>query len=514
MKLEKFVDQLPIPKVIKPHTKSKTNTYYEVTMQEFYQQLHRDLPPTRLYGYNGSYPGPTFEVKKNEKVAVKWMNKLPHHHFLPIDHTIHHDAHEEHQVKTVVHLHGGNTPADSDGYPEAWYTRDFKETGPFFEKEVYEYPNHQDATALWYHDHAMALTRLNVYAGLVGLYFIRDREEQSLNVPKGEYEIPLLIQDKSFQEDGSLFYPRQPDDPSPDLPNPSIVPGFCGDTILVNGKVWPYAEIEPRKYRFRVLNASNTRIYELYFDSGHAFYQIGTDGGLLQRPAKVESLTIAPAERCDLIVDFSNAEGKTVTLKNRIGCGGEDADPETDADIMQFRVSKPLKQKDTSKIPKILRKRPFFQNRNINTIRRLTLGASQDQYGRPVLLLNNTRWHAPVTETPALGSTEIWSIVNAGRAIHPIHLHLVQFFILDHRPFDTERYQENGELIFTGPAAAPPPNERGLKDTVKVPPGSVTRIIATFSPYSGKYVWHCHILEHEDYDMMRPLDVTDFRIQS
>lgn len=513
MKLEKFVDPLPIPKVIKPHTKSKTKTYYEVTMKEFYQKLHRDLEPTRLYGYNESYPGPTFEVKKHEKVAVKWMNKLPRYHFLPIDHTIHHDGHEGHEVKTVVHLHGGNTPADSDGYPEAWYTKNFKETGPFFEREVYEYPNHQDACALWYHDHAMAITRLNVYAGLVGLYFIRDKEEQSLNIPKGEYEVPLLIQDKSLNEDGSLFYPRQPENPSPDLPNPSIVPGFCGDTILVNGKVWPYAEIEPRKYRFRILNASNSRIFELYFDSDHAMYQIGTDGGLLQRPVKVQSLTIAPAERCDIIVDFSDAEGQTITLKNRIGCGGEEADPETDADIMQFRVTKPLKQKDTSKIPSILRKRPFIKKQKIDTIRRLTLGASQDQYGRPVLLLNNTRWSDPATEKPRRDSTEIWSIVNAGRAIHPIHLHLIQFFILDHRPFDTERFQQNGELIFTGPAVAPAANERGMKDTVKVPPGSVTRILATFSPYSGRYVWHCHILEHEDYDMMRPLEVTDFHTQ-
>ncbi|ETB72519.1 MULTISPECIES: multicopper oxidase family protein [Bacillus] len=513
MKLEKFVDKLPIPKVLKPHSKSKEMTYYEVTMKEFQQQLHRDLPPTRLFGYNGVYPGPTFEVQKHEKVAVKWLNKLPDHHFLPVDHTIHDDGHHEHEVKTVVHLHGGRTPPDSDGYPEAWYTKDFQVKGPFFEREVYEYPNEQDATALWYHDHAMAITRLNVYAGLVGLYFIRDREERSLNLPKGEYEIPLLIQDKSFHEDGSLFYPQQPDNPSPDLPDPSIVPAFCGDTILVNGKVWPYDELEPRKYRFRILNASNTRIFELYFDHDITFHQIGTDGGLLQHPVKVNELVIAPAERCDIIVDFSRAEGKTVTLKNRIGCGGQDADPDTDADIMQFRISKPLKQKDTSSLPRILRKRPFYRRHKINTLRNLSLGASLDQYGRPVLLLNNTKWHEPVTETPALGSTEIWSIINAGRAIHPIHLHLVQFLILDHRPFDIERYQENGELVFTGPAAPPAQNEKGLKDTVKVPPGSVTRIIATFAPYSGRYVWHCHILEHEDYDMMRPLEVTDIRHQ-
>ncbi|MDA7026818.1 multicopper oxidase [Bacillus sp. CLL-7-23] len=507
MELEKFVDPLPIPEVLIPHERMGSKTYYEVTMKECYQKLHRDLPPTRLYGYNGSFPGPTFEVKKHELIAVKWLNKLPDRHFLPIDHTIH-DNHHVDGVKTVVHLHGAKTPADSDGYPEAWFTKDFKETGPYFKSEISEYPNDQDATALWYHDHAMAITRLNIYAGLVGLYFIRDREEQSLNLPKKEYEIPLFIQDKSFREDGSLLYPRQPNNnTSVNLPDPSIIPSFCGDTILVNGKVWPYAEVEPRKYRFRILNGSNRRIYELYFDSGLIFQQIGSDGGLLNHPVKAQSLTIAPAERCDVIVDFSNIEGKTITLKNRLGCGAQEADSDRDAYIMQFRVLKPLKSKDMSTIPKVLRKRPYFDKQQVHTIRKLTLGANSDQYGRPVFLLNNKRWSDPVTEKPGLGKTEIWSIINTGRGIHPIHLHLVQFRILDSRPFDMDRFRENRELVFTGPATPPPPNERGLKDTVKVPPRSVTRIMANFSPYSGKYVWHCHILEHEDYDMMRPLDI-------
>lgn len=180
MTLEKFVDALPIPDTLKPVQQSKEKTYYEVTMEECTHQLHRDLPPTHLWGYNGLFPGPTIEVKRNENVYVKWMNNLPSTHFLPIDHTIHHSdsQHEEPEVKTVVHLHGGVTPDDSDGYPEAWFSKDFEQTGPYFKREVYHYPNQQRGAILWYHDHAMALTRLNVYAGLVGAYIIHDPKEK------------------------------------------------------------------------------------------------------------------------------------------------------------------------------------------------------------------------------------------------------------------------------------------------------------------------------------------------
>lgn len=281
MTLEKFADALPIPDTLKPVQQTTEKTYYEVTMEECAHQLHRDLPPTRLWGYNGLFPGPTIEVKRNENVYVKWMNNLPSEHFLPIDHTIHHSdsQHEEPEVKTVVHLHGGVTPDDSDGYPEAWFSKDFEQTGPYFKREVYHYPNQQRGAILWYHDHAMALTRLNVYAGLVGAYIIHDPKEKRLKLPSGEYDVPLLITDRTINEDGSLFYPSGPENPSPSLPKPSIVPAFCGDTILVNGKVWPYLEVEPRKYRFRVINASNTRTYNLSLDNGGEFIQIGSDGG-------------------------------------------------------------------------------------------------------------------------------------------------------------------------------------------------------------------------------------------
>ncbi|MEH7664245.1 outer spore coat copper-dependent laccase CotA, partial [Bacillus velezensis] len=482
----------------------------EVTMKECFHKLHRDLPPTRLWGYNGLFPGPTIDVNQDENVYIKWMNDLPDKHFLPVDHTIHHSesGHQEPDVKTVVHLHGGATPPDSDGYPEAWFTKDFKETGPYFEREVYHYPNKQRGALLWYHDHAMAITRLNVYAGLAGMYIIRERKEKQLKLPSGEYDVPLMILDRTLNDDGSLSYPSGPANPSETLPDPSIVPFFCGNTILVNGKAWPYMEVEPRTYRFRILNASNTRTFSLSLNNGGKFIQIGSDGGLLPRSVKTQSISLAPAERYDVLIDFSAFDGEHIILTNGTGCGG-DADPDTDANVMQFRVTKPLKGAETSRKPKYLSTMPNVTSKRIHNIRTLKLTNTQDKYGRPVLTLNNKRWHDPVTEAPKLGTTEIWSIINPMGGTHPIHLHLVSFQILDRRPFDLERYNKFGDIVYTGPAVPPPPSEKGWKDTVQAHSGEVIRIAATFAPYSGRYVWHCHILEHEDYDMMRPMDVTD-----
>ncbi|MED0773869.1 outer spore coat copper-dependent laccase CotA [Bacillus siamensis] len=510
MALEKFADELPIIETLKPQKKSDGSTYYEVTMKECFHKLHRDLPPTRLWGYNGLFPGPTIDVNQGESIYVKWMNDLPDKHFLPVDHTIHYSesGHQEPDVRTVVHLHGGETPPDSDGYPEAWFTRDFKETGPYFEKEVYHYPNKQRGALLWYHDHAMAATRLNVYAGLAGMYIIRERKEKQLKLPAGEYDVPLMILDRTLNDDGSLSYPSGPDNPSETLPTPSIVPFLCGNTILVNGKAWPYMEVEPRTYRFRILNASNMRSFTLSLNNGGRFIQIGSDGGLLPRSVRTQTISLAPAERYDVLIDFSAFDGEHIILTNGTGCGG-DVDPDTDANVMQFRVTKPLKGEDTSRKPKYLSAMPDMTSKRIHNIRTLKLTNTQDKYGRPVLTLNNKRWHDPVTEAPKLGTTEIWSIINPMGGTHPIHLHLVSFQILDRRPFDLERYNKFGDIVYTGPAVPPPPSEKGWKDTVQAHSGEVIRIAATFAPYSGRYVWHCHILEHEDYDMMRPMDVTD-----
>ncbi|GAB3048388.1 multicopper oxidase family protein [Virgibacillus ainsalahensis] len=506
MNLRKFVDRLPIMETLKPKEINNKGTYYEVYMEEFTQKLHRDLRPTRLWGYNRQFPGPTIDVDQGEPIQVKWINNLPAKHLLPIDKSIHNVA-QQPEVRTVTHLHGSVTKPDSDGYPEAWYTKGFREVGEFFEREIYEYPNQQRPTTLWYHDHAMGLTRLNVYAGLAGTYIIRGAQEKAVPLPKGKYEIPLVILDRSFNKDGSLFYPRQPDDAEGNLPDPSIVPAYLGDTILVNGKIWPYFDVEPRKYRFRIVNASNTRSYQLSLDSGQAFYQIGSDGGFLQKTVKEDVLTVAPAERMDVILDFSKHSGQSIILKNDLG---PDADPEDNTDeVMKFNVNQPISGKDQSIIPKNLSHIPSLKQNKIETIRNLKLVGSSDEYGRPLLLLDNQKWMDPVTETPRLGATEIWSFINITGFSHPMHIHLIQFQVLDRQPFDLELYEKDGSIKFTGPPVAPAKNERGWKDTISSPSAQITRVIAKFEPYSGDYVWHCHILEHEDYDMMRPLRVVD-----
>ena len=223
--LEKFVDPLPLLRTLKPKRKSKRKTYYEVAMKEFREKLHRDLPPTRLWGYEGMFPGPVIETNKDELVEVLWKNELPSRHFLPIDQTLHSVAGNP-EVRTVVHLHGGATPPDSDGYPDAWFTNGFKQTGPDFREKCMNIRMNNVQVRFGITIMQLELRGSNVYAGLIGMYIIRDNEEESLNLPKADYEIPLIISDRSFNEDGSLFYPSQPDPPLEDGPNPSVVPFF------------------------------------------------------------------------------------------------------------------------------------------------------------------------------------------------------------------------------------------------------------------------------------------------
>lgn len=499
--LKKFVDPLPIMETIKPACLMQHTPYYEVTMQESFQKLHRDLPPTKVWGYNGQYPGPTFHVQRHQKSHILWKNELPDHHFLPIDTTVHGAEKNNPEVRTVVHLHGGVTPDTSDGYPEAWFTHNFEKVGPHFTNRLYTYPNHQPATNLWYHDHAMGITRLNIYAGLAGMYIIHDQEEARLNLPSEPYDIPLIIQDRSFHEDGSLLYPAEPAQPAT-APHPSVVPEFFGDTIVVNGKVWPYFNVEPRRYRFRILNGSNSRFYRFTLSNGTPFIQIGTDQGLLETPIRVPSLVLAPAERADVVVDFSNCYGESIVMKNEFVTKGEKPDPETTGAVMQFRVSQPLTCPDESSIPVHLSTIPKLTN--YQRIRTLRLNMRQDSYGRNIHLLDDRLWAEPITETPKLGQTEIWNLVNETQETHPIHLHLVRFQILDRQPFDRNLFEKEGRIVATGARVLPELNERGWKDTVRARPGEVTRIIVPFGPYPGLFVWHCHILEHEDYEMMRP----------
>lgn len=505
--IPKFIDKLLIPGTAQPindvNNEYKDNEkYYHITMKEAEHYFSSYFPPTKIWGYNGLYPGPTIEAFKNISTNVLWDNKLPDKHFLPYDTTLHGTV-DDPEGKTVVHLHGAKVESSSDGHPEAWFTNGFKVTGPEFTRKVYEYTNYQSGATLWYHDHAMGQTRLNVYAGLAGFYILRDLLEERLNLPKGKYEVPLLVQDKSFTEEGELFYPAAP--PFPVSVFPSIVPGFFGDTIVVNGKVWPYLDVEPRKYRFRILNASNRRQYIMRLSNNEEFIQIGTDGGLIEEPVNLTSFKLMPAERIDIIIDFSQHVGERIILMN----DDTNADISGTNMIMRFNVVKPLQGEDTSVVPSTLRVVHPLNKDLVRRKRKVSFGAMTDRYGRPMLMIDNMTWSDPVTEKPELDSIEIWNLINPMPVPHPIHIHLIQFKILWRRPFDVEAYNNTGEVIYTGPKEEPHDYERGFKDTVDSEAGKVTRIIMQFKGYAGNYVWHCHFLEHEDYEMMRPLKVVE-----
>ena len=520
MFLKKFVDPLPIPPVLKTKRKRNGVPYYEVTMKQVKQKLHRDLPPTTVWGYNGIYPGPTFQTRRNHPIEVKWKNKLPFEHLLPVDRTVHGAESDKPSVRTVVHLHEGRTSSESDGFPDAWFTQNFENVGPKFVHEVYYYPNCQRPATLWYHDHAVGITRLNVYAGLAGFYLLRDKEEEELNLPKGKFEIPLVIQDRSFYPNGELFYPTQPVHKPPlklqphqpldsKLPNPSVVPEFFGNTILVNGKVWPYLEVQPRKYRFRILNGSNSRFYRIRLNSNLDFVQIGTDGGLLEKSITLSQIILAPAERVDVIIDFSNHKGQSIILTNDAETPFPNGQkPSVDLrQIMQFRVKQKLSKPDKSEIPAKLSCLEQLDPKDAVIVRKNTLVEATDDFGRPKLLLNNMMWdHPHLTETPLNGTIEIWELYNTTPDTHPIHLHLVNFQILNRAAFTGN---PNGPSLSVGPPQPPDSSERGWKDTVRANPGEVTRIIARFGPFTGIYPWHCHILEHEDHEMMRMYEVLE-----
>ena len=486
--LEKFVDPLPIPPVIgasgirpNPEHPSKLIPYYRLPMTQIVCKIHRDLKPTRLWGFGQNSPGPTFETRSGEALLVEWTNELPKLRFLPIDRNVHGAESTKPPVRTVTHLHGAKVPAKSDGYPEDWFISG--------KSSLYFYPNEQQSAHLWYHDHALGITRLNVYAGLFGNFFIRDSFEDGLNLPKGKYEIPLTIYDRLFDVDGQLKYPISPDPEAP------WVPEVFGDAILVNGKLFPYLDVEPRKYRFRLLNAANGRFFHLALSNGDEFHQIGTDLGLLPAPVALKNLVIAPAERADLILDFSGHAGERIVMTS---------DAFT---VMQFRVSKNA-ETDTSSLPSKLRPLEKIVESSGLTTRILTLGEKDDMASNPtMMLLNNAHWDMPVTETPALNSVEVWNLLNFTDDSHPIHLHAVRFQILDRRSFVPEYYYRGGRVEYNGQPVPPAPNEVGWKDTVQAHPGMVTRIITRFEGYPGRYVWHCHILEHEDNEMMRPYEI-------
>lgn len=529
----KYVNELPIPELMQPV--SPGSDHYQVSISQFKQELGiydewGNPLETTVWGYNGHYPGPTIETYKDQPIWVKWDNRLideegyPLEHPLKIDKTIHW-ANPLHGIPIVTHLHGGHTEWESDGAPDAWYTPYLEEKGSLWRKAEYYYDNSQEAATLWYHDHAVGITRLNVYMGLSGFYLLRDAHEDGLMLPSGEYEVPLVIQDRSFYRNGELYYPygyEELEDPltqplPPNSPGVTVLPEMFGDFILVNGKVWPYFEVEPRKYRLRILNGSDSRFYDLNVP-GVTFYQIGSDGGLLNAPLEAHKLLIGPAERLDVIADFSAPDlvGKTLIMRNTARSPfpfGDTPNPNTTGQIMAFKVIKPLNTDVPDyNIPSSLRN-PIAALEDQKDVRKLVLFEGTDDYGRLKPLLGTVAegprlWTDAITENPIKDDVEDWEIYNTTDDAHPIHLHLVQFQVVNTQRFDKRKFESGdpSSIELLGQPRPPSQKNAGWKDTYIVYPGEVARVRAKFDR-EGFYVWHCHILSHEDNDMMRPFYV-------
>jgi len=502
--LTPYLDPLPLPAVAQPVSGVAGGAAsYVIAMRETQQQLHAELAnPTTVWGYDDgsgpSYPGPTIEASVGAPVSVTWQNDLrdtssggPNPplrttHYLPVD-TCPHGASQNADARVVVHVHGAHVAAAFDGYPEATY--------PPGEQAVYQYPNWQLPATIWYHDHALGITRLNVYMGLAGFYLIRDDFEASLGLPSGEYEIPLAIQDRSFHPDGSLKYPAVWQDL------------FFGDQVLVNGKVWPYLDVKRGKYRFRMLNGSTSRTYTLALDNGASFTQIGAEGGLLPAPVLVSELTLGPGERADVVVNFEPyANGTEIVLTNSApspfpGDPGVGVIP----NVMKFVVGNQTGH--TAPIPSSLRPMEVLDPADATQQREFHLekgpGNACSPFEWEIVSIDNgvavgAKWD-DITEFPELGETEIWKFVNRSGMTHPMHMHLVMFQILDRQAFE----EIGGAIVPIGSPVPPPPGEMGWKDTVQVGPSEIVRVIARFENYEGLYAYHCHILEHEDHEMMR-----------
>ncbi len=603
--IPKYTTPLVIPPPL-PATSRGAVDYYEIAVRQFQQQiLPPGMPMTTVWSYGSvnhpgtfNYPAFTIEATYRRPTRIKWINGLVDAnggflpHLLPVDPTLHWanppggaDGRDMRPTFTstpgpytgpvpiITHVHGNHASDHSDGFAEAWYLPDANNIPPDFAAEgsayeyfraksphgggwgtgnaVFQYPNDQRATTMWYHDHTLGMTRLNVYAGPAGFYLLRrgpgDLPTGPLPGPAPRpgdpvgtryYEIPLAIQDRTFNVDGSLFYPDTraffdefagPYIPESDVP-PIWNPEVFANAMVVNGRTWPLHLVEPRRYRFRLLNGCNSRflilklVKTLPMDptlgpvaADLQFWQIGADGGFLPTPVRLEQVLMAPAERADVIVDFTGlTAGTEIYLINEgpdepFGGGvvGEDfprANPDTTGQVMKFAIA-PLASRDLSLPPERLTLPAFRPLGAASNTRQVSLneeGSSFPGFDGPIAARLGTLdadgdpvplgWDDAVTENPALNSVEVWEMYNFTEDAHPIHIHEVQFQVV------------NRESIEDGTIRGPEPSERGFKDTVIAYPEQITRVKALFD-LPGLYVWHCHIVEHEDNEMMRPYHI-------
>lgn len=438
----KFVLPLTIPPVLRPSHSSGNTDFYDITMRTADAVI---LPgrPTEIWGYNGIFPGPTIRTRSGRRVIVRQHNNL--------------------DIETAVHLHGANVPASSDGFPT-----DVILPG---RSRNYLYPNRQPAATLWYHDHAHMQEHRNTYFGLTGLYVIGDDAEDKLRLPNGAFDIPLVIQDRSFNPDGSFRFPLGPDE-------------FAGDTTLVNGRPSPVLKVEQRAYRFRLLNGSSLDgLLDLSLDSGQELVQIGSDGGLLTAPHKTANIPLAPAERVDVIIDFSDYPlGSRIVLTNAVTLFGNAAE------VMRFDVTRP--GGGSGRLPAALVPIERLDPAAATETRDFELGLdlATEQF-----LINGKAFDPNrVDIRPRLGETEIWRVTNIDTLLgipHVFHTHLVQFQVLDRD------------------GVPPSPAESGRKDSIHVNPGETVRLIMRFGDFAGRYTYHCHLMGHSTVGMMAQMEV-------
>jgi spore coat protein A len=527
-KLTKYLEPVPVPGAgIVVATPSGTNQY-SFTQTQITRQLHPHLPPTPLWAYDdgsglggqaGSF-GMAVVAQSGTPLTVRYTHRLPETYpaWLPVDRRLTPLGNE---VRLMTHLHGGFVAADSDGNP-AVTPNGF---GPGETQSVLytNQPPQMPASLLWFHDHGLGATRLNVFAGLAAAYIVRDQydtgeEPNPIGIPGGAYEIPLVIQDRQFNPDGTLLYPTS------DIEGATWIGEYFGDTMLVNGKVWPFLNVEPRMYRFRILNGCNARILSLDI-GGPGFWQIGAEGGMFDVPVPMKQLVLAPAERADVLVDFSRFAGETLVVKNHKPARPVSTPGPSLTSVMQIRVGTTVSQTGPASVPSTLRGGHKADLSNPVATRYITLNEIDADEATWFLNLNGVHFGEDSTETPRVGTVEDWVYINLTADTHPMHTHLVTFQVIGRTPFDVEAYEEAYEgpngvpggidptPFATGPMLPPAPEERGFKDTVKANPGYFTTIRAKFDLPEGvtvpqKYVYHCHIVEHEDNDMMRPFTVT------